>query len=334
MRRMALPSKRASNSCACPAPQGPTSRGASSAMRTLKSGWLPRGRTCSTGTPAGSRRSRRCDCRWPRAVPPEWLSRSSMVRYEMQRRASSSKGATMACVGQAGMQAVQLPQCAVAGSSTGSGRSVRISPRKKYEPASLRDQVGVLADPAQSRIAGQRLFQHRARIHEHAVAGAARARRCPRPGAPAPGASPCGSRGPVRSGRRSPARDRASTASAAAASRRPVVHAQADHARGAGYQFGGPAAPRAVALPCSPSRRGSRAPATAAGRPRPPAGRRRRRPRGKSLRRAPAAQGPAREVGVIARQYNCRHDASAATVSRPRQSASSRPRRSLPAPSG
>ncbi len=42
----------------------------------------------------------------------------------------------MAPVGQAGMQAEQVPQCAVAGSSTGSGRSVRISPMKKYEPAS------------------------------------------------------------------------------------------------------------------------------------------------------------------------------------------------------
>ena len=42
----------------------------------------------------------------------------------------------MAPVGQAGMQAWQLPQCALAGASAGSGRSVRISPRKKYEPAS------------------------------------------------------------------------------------------------------------------------------------------------------------------------------------------------------
>jgi hypothetical protein len=42
----------------------------------------------------------------------------------MQRRASSCQGATMAPVGQAGMQAVQLPQCALAGSSSGSSRSV------------------------------------------------------------------------------------------------------------------------------------------------------------------------------------------------------------------
>ena len=42
----------------------------------------------------------------------------------MQRRASSWQGATIAAVGQAGMQAVQVPQCALAGASTGSGRSV------------------------------------------------------------------------------------------------------------------------------------------------------------------------------------------------------------------
>ena len=35
-----------------------------------------------------------------------------------------SLSATMACVGQMSMQRVQVPQCSVAGSSTGSGRSV------------------------------------------------------------------------------------------------------------------------------------------------------------------------------------------------------------------
>ena len=39
----------------------------------------------------------------------------------------------MAAVGQAGMQALQVPQCALAGVSSGRGRSVRISPMKKYE---------------------------------------------------------------------------------------------------------------------------------------------------------------------------------------------------------
>ncbi len=54
----------------------------------------------------------------------------------MQRRASRRQGATIAPVGHAGMQAWQVPQWALAGSSGGNGRSVRISPRKNHEPAS------------------------------------------------------------------------------------------------------------------------------------------------------------------------------------------------------
>ena len=53
----------------------------------------------------------------------------------MQRRASTRYGATIAPVGQTSMQRVQVPQCALAGVSTGSGRSVRISPRKNQLPA-------------------------------------------------------------------------------------------------------------------------------------------------------------------------------------------------------
>jgi len=40
------------------------------------------------------------------------------------------------------MQRRQLPQCSVTGASTGSGRSVRISPRKNIDPAS-RDSSSV-----------------------------------------------------------------------------------------------------------------------------------------------------------------------------------------------
>ena len=39
----------------------------------------------------------------------------------MQRRASSRCDATIACVGQISMQRVQVPQCSLAGTSTGSG---------------------------------------------------------------------------------------------------------------------------------------------------------------------------------------------------------------------
>ena len=42
----------------------------------------------------------------------------------------------MAWVGHTVMQAVQSPQWSLTGGSTGSGRSVKISPRKKKEPAS------------------------------------------------------------------------------------------------------------------------------------------------------------------------------------------------------
>jgi hypothetical protein len=55
------------------------------------------------------------------------LPASSIVRYEMHRRASSSYGATIAPVGQAEMHAVQVPQCAVTGSVSGSGRSADLA---------------------------------------------------------------------------------------------------------------------------------------------------------------------------------------------------------------
>ena len=54
----------------------------------------------------------------------------------MQRLALSWYGPTIAPVGQAVMQRVHVPQCSVSGRSSGSGRSVYSSPRKKYEPAS------------------------------------------------------------------------------------------------------------------------------------------------------------------------------------------------------
>ena len=58
-------------------------------------------RSGSTGTRAGSRRSRRCDCRSAARSASGMLPASSIVRYEMQRRASSSYGATIAPVGHA-----------------------------------------------------------------------------------------------------------------------------------------------------------------------------------------------------------------------------------------
>jgi hypothetical protein len=80
------------------------------------------------------------------------LPLSSIVRYEMQRFASSRYGPRMAWVGQISMQRLQLPQCALAGGSIGSGRSVYSSPRKKYEPAR------------------QGFFQHGRGVHVSAIA--------------------------------------------------------------------------------------------------------------------------------------------------------------------
>ena len=54
----------------------------------------------------------------------------------MQRVASSTCGSMNAPVGQASRQRVQLPQWSVVkGGSGGSGRSVKIVPMKKNEPA-------------------------------------------------------------------------------------------------------------------------------------------------------------------------------------------------------
>ena len=54
----------------------------------------------------------------------------------MQRRASIWYGPVIACVGHTSMHLAHVPHRSVTGASTGSGRSVRISPRKKVEPAS------------------------------------------------------------------------------------------------------------------------------------------------------------------------------------------------------
>jgi hypothetical protein len=62
-------------------------------------------------------------------------SRSSIVRYEMQRVASSRRGPVKAFVGQASRHRVQVPQrSASKGSSGVSATSSSRSPTKKNEP--------------------------------------------------------------------------------------------------------------------------------------------------------------------------------------------------------
>ena len=64
------------------------------------------------------------------------FAQKSGLGWEIQRLAFNCCGATKACVGQRSKHAVQVPQCVVScGAVKGSGKSVRISPRKKYEPA-------------------------------------------------------------------------------------------------------------------------------------------------------------------------------------------------------
>ncbi len=76
----------------------------------------------------------------------------------------------MACVGQMSMQARQLPQCSLAG-RIDRQRQVGVELAEEEPGAGVaRQQVGVLADPAQAGLLRQRLFQHRSAVDEGAVA--------------------------------------------------------------------------------------------------------------------------------------------------------------------
>ena len=85
----------------------------------------------------------------------------------MHLRASIRWGPSNAWVGQASRQRVQLPQWSGAGASGSSSRLVRMTPRNSQLPCSRRDEVGVLALPADPGGGGQRLFHHRRGVDEH-----------------------------------------------------------------------------------------------------------------------------------------------------------------------
>ena len=116
------------------------------------------------------------------------------------------------------MQALQVPQRSLAGASTGSGRSVKQFAEHEQRARARVDQVRVLADPAETRVARERLFHDRRRIDERAVAeGADLGFQHAPPASRGAGAGSCGSRARARSARRSPAcRRRAPTGAAAA----------------------------------------------------------------------------------------------------------------------
>ena len=130
-----------------------------------------RPRSGSTGTRAGSRRSRRRDCRSARAAPPGCCPASSIVRYEMQRRASSSYGATIAPVGQTSMQAVHVPQCALTGrrdrAAAGRCRSRR---GRNTSPMSRVSSSVCLPRQPRPDLRRERDFEHRRAVGEHAIA--------------------------------------------------------------------------------------------------------------------------------------------------------------------
>ncbi len=178
-------------------------------------------RTCSTGTPAGSRRSRRCGCRSAARNSTGIGPSCSIVRYEMQRRASSRYGATMACVGHTSMQARQLPQCALTGAVVGgNARSSEDLAQEEHRAGLAVQRQRVLAAPADAAARGQLHFEHRRRIGEDAVSE--RPDRVGQPRAPAPAAAraaPCDSRGRGHTATRSPRPDRAGAAIRSPASR-------------------------------------------------------------------------------------------------------------------
>src|SRR6266436_148690 len=88
--------------------------------------------------------------------------RNSIVRYEMQRRASSTYGSTRALVGHASMHRLQFPHKSAAGVSAAPNDGVRssvvtITPRNNHDPrSSLMRQVFFASHPSPAYFAATR----------------------------------------------------------------------------------------------------------------------------------------------------------------------------------
>ena len=82
----------------------------------------------------------------------------------------------MAAVGQAGMQALQVPQWALAGCIRRQRQVGEDLAEKEPRAGIARDEIGVLADPAEAGIARERVLEHRRGVDAHAVAERADAR--------------------------------------------------------------------------------------------------------------------------------------------------------------
>ena len=162
----------------------------------------PRGPCGSTGTRPGRRRSRRSTRRiLGRSIGVDVAAMLDRQVGDAAARVEHRRARRRRCVGHASRHAVHVPQWSVGrrvGDERGRGQHV---PMKKQEPTARREQVRVLADPAQPGARGQVALEHRARVHGRA-AGDVRAARLAqevadeRPGADA---SRRGSRGRARS---------------------------------------------------------------------------------------------------------------------------------------
>ena len=126
--------------------------------------WRPAPRR-STGRLPDRCRSRRRACRSPARSGAAMAPRSSIVRYEMQRVASSTPGATSACVGHASRHSVHAPHWSNAGASASSGRLQMISPRNDPRAELRTDDAGVLADPADAGVLRVDALLDRAGVH-------------------------------------------------------------------------------------------------------------------------------------------------------------------------
>ena len=124
--------------------------------------------SCSTGRRPGRRHSRRATPPPPFRSASSISPRCSIVRYEMQRRASSTYGrderARGARVEAGGARAAAIRQRVVE-DERGRGQH---DPDEEQRAELRREQVRVLADPAEPGARGEIALEHRARVDGHA----------------------------------------------------------------------------------------------------------------------------------------------------------------------
>ena len=95
--------------------------------------------------------------------------RCSIVQYEMQRRASSSRGATIAPVGHASMQRVHVPQWSTPGGIRLELRADQELAQEQERAQPLVEEERVLAAPAEARTLRPPALHDGARVGERAT---------------------------------------------------------------------------------------------------------------------------------------------------------------------